>query len=49
VKLQLERKPFPLPTLRLNKDITDIDSFRYEDISLEGYQSHPHIKAEVAV
>jgi thymidylate synthase len=48
-KLQLERAPLPLPTLRLNPTVTDIDAFTYEDIYLEGYQSHPHIKAEVAV
>ena len=48
-KLQLTREPLPLPTLRLNPDVKDIFSFRYEDIIIENYQSHPHIKAEVSV
>jgi len=49
VKLQLTRQPLPLPTLKLNKAITDIDSFKYEDIEIEHYQYHPAIKAPVAV
>lgn len=48
-KLQLTREPLPLPTLRLNPDVKDIFSFKYEDIVIENYQSHPHIKAEVSV
>ncbi len=47
--LQLSREPLPLPTMRLNPDVTDLFAFRYEDFTLEGYQSHPHIKAPVAV
>ncbi|PWG62980.1 thymidylate synthase [Sediminicurvatus halobius] len=46
---QLQREPLPLPTLRLNPDVRDLFAFRYEDIHLEGYQAHPHIKAPVAV
>jgi thymidylate synthase len=46
---QLSRPPLPLPHLRINPDITDIFGFRYEDISFEHYQAHPHIKAEVAI
>ena len=49
VKLQLSRSCFPLPTLKLNPAVKDIFSFRYEDIQLENYQSHPAIKAPVAV
>lgn len=49
VKLQLTRQPLPLPTLWLNPDITDIDDFRYEDIKVLGYQSHPAIKGEISV
>ncbi|MBQ9312110.1 MAG: thymidylate synthase [Bacteroidales bacterium] len=48
-KLQLTREPYPLPTLRLNPDVKNIFDFKYEDIIIENYQSHPHIKAEVAV
>jgi thymidylate synthase len=48
-RLQLTRAPYALPQMRLNQARTDIFSFRYEDFVLEGYQSHPHIKAPVAV
>jgi thymidylate synthase len=48
-RLQLTRDPRPLPSMRLNPEVTDIDSFRFEDFSLENYTPHPHIKAEVAV
>ncbi len=46
---QLTRKPYPLPRMRLNPEVKDIFAFRYEDFTLENYQAHPHIKAEVAV
>ena len=49
VNLQLTREPRPLPTLKLNPDRKDIFSFQYEDFSIDGYDPHPHIKAEVAV
>jgi thymidylate synthase len=48
-RLQLTRTPYQLPTLKLNESITDINDFKYEDISIENYNSHPHIKGEVAV
>ncbi|MFI5306054.1 MAG: thymidylate synthase [Polyangiales bacterium] len=48
-RLQLSREPRPLPKLRLNPGVTDLFAFRYEDIILEGYDPHPHIRAEVAV
>lgn len=49
VNLQLTREPRPLPTLHLNPDRKDIFNFQYEDFSIDGYNPHPHIKAEVAV
>ena len=49
VELQLSREPLPLPSMRLNPAIDDIFAFSFDDFSLENYQSHPHIKAAVAV
>ena len=46
---QLTRAPRPLPRLHLNPEVTDIFAFRFEDIRLDGYDPHPHIKATVAV
>ena len=48
-KLQLTREPRPLPVMHINPNVKDIFSFHYEDFQLEGYDPHPHIKAEVAV
>lgn len=49
VKLQLSRTPYPLPQMKINPDVKDIFGFRFEDFTLENYQSHPAIKAPVAV
>ncbi|WP_367105475.1 thymidylate synthase [uncultured Psychrobacter sp.] len=49
VELQLTRTLYDLPTLKLNPNIKDIFAFDYDDISVEGYESHPAIKAKVAV
>jgi thymidylate synthase len=49
VKLQLSRMPFPLPKMKINPDVGDIFSFKYEDFELVNYQCHPSIKGEVAV
>ncbi|MBN8964921.1 MAG: thymidylate synthase, partial [Rhizobiales bacterium] len=43
------RAPRALPTMTINPGVHDIFAFRYEDFALEGYDAHPHIKAEVAV
>ena len=48
-RLQLERKPYPLPTMNINPRVDSIFGFEYEDFQLENYQAHPHIKAEVSV
>ena len=49
VKEQLQREPFPLPQLKLNTNIKDINDFKMEDIELVNYQSHGPIKATMAV
>jgi thymidylate synthase len=48
-RLQISRAPLPLPTLKLNPDIRDIDGFTYDDIEVVGYEHHPHIKAPISV
>jgi thymidylate synthase len=48
-RLQLTRAPRKLPTMRLNPAVKDLFAFTYEDFTLEGYDPHPHIKAEVSV
>ena len=49
VKLQLSREQRPLPSMKLNPSIKDIDAFDFEDFELIGYDPHPAIKAPVAV
>jgi thymidylate synthase len=48
-RLQLSRNPYPLPIMDLNPEVDDLLAFRFEDFELQGYQSHEHIKAAVAV
>ena len=48
-KEQLSRTPFELPKMVLNPDVKNLFDFKFEDFELQGYQSHPHIKAQVAV
>ncbi|RYY39931.1 MAG: thymidylate synthase [Chitinophagaceae bacterium] len=49
VHTQLQRTPYAPPTMRLNPEVKDLFGFRFEDFTLENYQSHPAIKAPVAV
>ncbi|HPZ88826.1 MAG TPA: thymidylate synthase [Flavihumibacter sp.] len=49
VKLQLSRTPFTLPQMKLNPAVKDLFAFRFEDFELLNYESHPAIKAPVAV
>jgi len=48
-KLQLSRAPYPLPTMKINPDVKNLFNFKFEDFELVGYQSHPTIKAPIAV
>ncbi len=48
-KLQLTRKPYPLPEMKINPDVKSIFDFKYEDFQLVNYRSHPHIKGEISV
>ena len=48
-RLQLTRTPRPLPQMKLNPDVKDLFSFKYEDFQLEGYDPWPHIAAKVSV
>ena len=48
-RLQLTREPRQLPRMVINPEVKDIFGFSYDDFSLEGYDPHPHIKAEVSV
>lgn len=49
VRLQLSRAPYPLPTLHFKRKPPSLFDYQYEDIEILDYQSHPHIKGQVAV
>ncbi|MBQ1185386.1 MAG: thymidylate synthase, partial [Muribaculaceae bacterium] len=49
VELQLTRTPRRLPRMKINPDVKDIFSFRYEDFTLEDYDPYPTIKGKVSV
>lgn len=49
VKLQLTRKPYSLPQIKINPEVKNIFDFKFEDFELVGYESHPHIKGEISV
>jgi len=48
-RLQLQRTPYPMPAIHLNRDVKSIYNFQYHDFELSNYQSHPHIKAKLSV
>lgn len=48
-QLQLERKPKPLPQMKLNPEVNSIFEFQYKDFSIENYEPYPHIPAPIAV
>ena len=48
-RLQLTREPRKLPSMRIKPSVKDLFAFEYEDFALEGYDPHPHIKAQVSV
>lgn len=49
INLQLEREPKKLPKMKVNKEVTSIFDFKYEDFTLVDYDAHPHIKGVVSV
>jgi thymidylate synthase len=49
VELQLAREPFPLPTLQFRRKPASLFDYEFDDFEVIGYQSHPHIKAPVAI
>ena len=49
VNLQLSREPMPLPKLKLNKEIKNIEDFKFEDIEILNYNSHPPIKGKISI
>jgi len=48
IKEQISREPFPFPNLKINSNIKNIDDFKFEDFTLENYNSHPPLKGEIA-
>lgn len=49
VNLQLSREPMPLPKLKLNKEVKNIEDFKFEDIEILNYNSHPPIKGKISI
>ena len=46
---QLQRKPYPLPTLKIKRKPGSIFEYKYEDFELINYESHPHISAPISI
>ena len=46
---QLKRTPRPFPTLKLAREVKEIDDFRFEDFIIQGYKPHPKIQMDMAV
>lgn len=49
LKQQIEREPYAFPTLKINPDVRDIDSFKFSDFTIEGYKCHAKIAMDMAV
>jgi thymidylate synthase len=49
VNLQISRKPYPLPQMKINPEVKSIFDFKYDDFCLVNYQCHPHIKGDVSI
>lgn len=49
VKEQLTRQPRPFPVMKINPDVKNIDDFKFDDFTIEGYDPHPPLKAEITV
>ncbi|MFO8086418.1 MAG: thymidylate synthase [Bacteroidales bacterium] len=49
VNMQKDRRPYPLPEMKINPEIKNIDDFSFSDFELVNYQSHPHIKGQISV
>lgn len=49
VQIQLARDTFPLPTMKINPNVNNIFDFKFEDFTLENYQSHDAIRAPIAI
>jgi thymidylate synthase len=49
VRLQLSREPRSLPQLKMNKEVSDIFKFKFEDFEIINYDPHPHIKGAISV
>lgn len=49
VKLQLTRTPKKLPEMLINKSVTDINNFKFDDFQLINYEAYPHIKGEISI
>lgn len=49
VKMQLQRKPYKLPTMEINPEVKNIFDFKFEDFKLVDYVAHPHIKGKVSI